>query len=104
VLILSACTKADETKEQPTSSPVSTIEQTTSVEPTTVPIKTPKDDPDEMLKYQSDHGWSILYPASWDSVNKGSIMETASEKYISFETHEIPKDGIIATNSAELVE
>ncbi|WP_155971083.1 hypothetical protein [Paenibacillus sp. Soil522] len=48
----------------------------------------------ELLKYQSKDGWTIQYPASWDKITDSTLQESATEKYISFHTHAIPKEGV----------
>lgn len=83
---LSSCTDYIEPEVKPTDAPVETSHPIESPVPTEVHS--------ELLKYQSKDGWTIQYPASWDKITDSTLQESATEKYISFETHDIPEEGV----------
>lgn len=78
---LPACTNNIEPEVKPTDAPVETSHPIEIGVPTEV-------------QYQSNDGWSIQYPASWDKVTDSTLQESATEKHISFRTHAIPEEGV----------
>jgi hypothetical protein len=86
VCFVSACTNNEPTNVEPTVSPTQSSKPTESVEPTETNY--------ESLKYQSKEGWSILYPMMWDYTSDDTLKESSTDKYISFDTHDIPEDGV----------
>lgn len=86
VCFVSACTNNKPTNEEPTVSPTQSSKPTESVEPT--------ETNNESLKYQSKEGWSILYPKMWDYTSDDTLKESTTDKYISFDTHDIPEEGV----------
>ncbi|MEV5024546.1 hypothetical protein [Paenibacillus sp. LPE1-1-1.1] len=83
---LSACMNNIEPEVKPTNAPVETSHPIESKVPTEVPSV--------LLKYQSKDGWTIQYPASWDKITDSTLQESATEKHISFRTHDIPEEGV----------
>lgn len=86
ITLLSACSNNIETTVITSETPVVTSHPIESGVPSEVPS--------ELLKYQSNDGWTIQYPASWDKITDSSLQESATEKYISFRTHAIPEEGV----------
>ncbi len=44
--------------------------------------------------YKSSNGWSVQYPMTWDYESDDLLRETETEKFISFDTYDIPEEGI----------
>lgn len=86
ITFLSACTNNIDPEVVPTDTPVETSPPTESVVPTEAPS--------EFSTYQSKDGWTIQYPTSWDKITDSALQQSATEKYISIDKHEIPEEGV----------
>lgn len=86
LVLVTGCTKSEGTIDEPTVSPNNTIQPTESDKPTESTANS--------LKYQSQDGWSILYPSTWDYTSNDTLRESETEKYISFSTLPLPAEGV----------